>query len=346
MRARGPGGQCTLTLPGDATVSALVAALCSALGIDSGRLEVRAGFPPTLLDLSVAPTTHVTALGLRSGDVLQAGEASSGAAGVAPTTHVAALGLRSGDALQAGEASNGAAVTQQAAVGATPAASAGASAGRAPDSVTLADGSGCVLQRRVIEADNSCLFNAVGYVLQSRHNALQLRRVVADAVAADPDTFNDAFLGRPNAEYRDWVLERDSWGGAIELSILSRHFEKEIDACDIQTGRVDRYGQGSYKERVLLLYDGIHYDALALTAFVGAPEELDVTLHPVDAPNAAALDDAVAQLLAAAKAAKAFTDTAGFTLRCIVCREGMRGQAAAAAHAKLTGHTSFGEYSA
>jgi ubiquitin thioesterase OTU1 len=43
-------------------------------------------------------------------------------------------------------------------------------------------------------------------------------------------------------------------------------------------------------------------------------------------------------------AADAFRIPQGFTLRCIVCRQGVKGQAEAAAHAKETGHASFGEY--
>jgi len=57
--------------------------------------------------------------------------------------------------------------------------------GPAPTSVRLPDGS-CVV-RRVIPSDNSCLFTAVGYVMEhDRGRAAQLRRVIADAVAADP----------------------------------------------------------------------------------------------------------------------------------------------------------------
>lgn len=57
--------------------------------------------------------------------------------------------------------------------------------GPAPTSVRLPDGS-CVV-RRVIPSDNSCLFTAVGYVMEhDRGKAAQLRRVIADAVAADP----------------------------------------------------------------------------------------------------------------------------------------------------------------
>lgn len=57
--------------------------------------------------------------------------------------------------------------------------------GPAPTAVRLPDGS-CVV-RRVIPSDNSCLFTAVGYVMEhDRGKAAELRKVIADAVAADP----------------------------------------------------------------------------------------------------------------------------------------------------------------
>ena len=44
-----------------------------------------------------------------------------------------------------------------------------------------------------------------------------------------------------------------------------RHFGREIAAHDIQTKRCDVYGQGEgHRERVMLIYDGLHYDALAI----------------------------------------------------------------------------------
>ena len=46
---------------------------------------------------------------------------------------------------------------------------------------------------------------------------------------------------------------------------LTRHYGREIAAHDIQTRRRDVYGSGEgYQERVMLIYDGLHYDALAL----------------------------------------------------------------------------------
>ena len=43
-----------------------------------------------------------------------------------------------------------------------------------------------------------------------------------DTVAGDPEEYTEAFLGKPNAEYCAWILNPQSWGGAIELSILAR----------------------------------------------------------------------------------------------------------------------------
>ncbi|KAG5463258.1 MAG: hypothetical protein BJ554DRAFT_644 [Olpidium bornovanus] len=40
-----------------------------------------------------------------------------------------------------------------------------------------------------------------------------------------------------------------------------------------------------------------------------------------------------------------FTDLGGFSLRCDVCKAGLKGQKEAQAHAQATGHTSFVEYS-
>ena len=53
--------------------------------------------------------------------------------------------------------------------------------------------------------------------------------------------------------------------GAVDIAILAQHYKTEIVVFDTQTLRIDRFGQdGNYRQRVLLIYDGIHYDALAL----------------------------------------------------------------------------------
>ena len=133
----------------------------------------------------------------------------------------------------------------------------------------------------------------------------------------------------------------------------------------IQTGRVDHYGQGrGYATRGLLVYDGIHYDPLAiqldgLEGQAGVDQKalraMDVTLFQVqdddEAGPAGAAPGGGGGALAAAQALgkiarerREFTNTGSFTLRCLVCQQGLTGQEAAVAHATATGHQNFSQY--
>lgn len=100
-----------------------------------------------------------------------------------------------------------------------------------------------------------------------------MRDVIANAVAADLEEYSEALLGRPNAEYCKWILKPDSWGGAIELSILSKFYGLEIAVIDSINAIINRFGEDQhYAQRVFLIFDGIHYDPLYL-------EPLDVSLR-------------------------------------------------------------------
>lgn len=197
--------------------------------------------------------------------------------------------------------------------------------------------------RRVIPDDNSCLFNAVGYVLEgrSRTAASQLRKLIADVVEADPHTFTEAYLEQPNAEYCKWILHPKHWGGAIELAILSDHYQTEIAAFDVKTGRMDCYGQNrGWKQRVYLVYDGIHYDAVGLNPLEDGPDEFDTTVF---SPRDEYVRSQVAALVSRARAKGQFTDTASFSLLCLDCKQVLIGEKGAAEHAMKTGHSNFTE---
>jgi hypothetical protein len=166
-----------------------------------------------------------------------------------------------------------------------------------------------------------------------------------------------------------WIQQADKWGGAIELAILSQHYNREIAAYDIQTKRCDLYGQDAgrragyaaritptnsacsddpcgppppvlvtqmpaqspplrpagccgwwlwrlgdwqavltshrcpctaaagHTERAMLIYDGLHYDALAVSAFEGAPEELDITMFAAPSSEAEMYDAGAKKLV-------------------------------------------------
>lgn len=62
---------------------------------------------------------------------------------------------------------------------------------------------------------------------------------------------------RPRDEYIRTILKPSTWGGAIELAIFSKHFQTEIDSFDVLSGRADKFGEGQYDSRCVLVYSGI-----------------------------------------------------------------------------------------
>lgn len=85
-------------------------------------------------------------------------------------------------------------------------------------------------------------------------------------------------LGKSPNEYCSWITSPQNWGGEIELLILSQFYETQIAAFDIKSKRCFTYGKDkNYKDRVLLLYDGLHYDPLAISPGDEMGEDLDVT---------------------------------------------------------------------
>eukprot|EP01060_Flectonema_neradi_P030474 TRINITY_DN4443_c0_g1_i1.p1 TRINITY_DN4443_c0_g1~~TRINITY_DN4443_c0_g1_i1.p1 ORF type:complete len:367 (+),score=84.90 TRINITY_DN4443_c0_g1_i1:60-1103(+) len=129
--------------------------------------------------------------------------------------------------------------------------------------------------KREMPGDNSCLFHSINYVLYNKKHGEteKLRQMIAETVISNPQRFNTTFLGQPNAMYAQWIMQKDTWGGAIECSILSFLLQTEIVALDVQTTRMYRFGEDEdYTTRVFILYSGKHYDAMALAEHGGAQQ--------------------------------------------------------------------------
>ncbi|KAF7793170.1 hypothetical protein EIP86_004279 [Pleurotus ostreatoroseus] len=202
---------------------------------------------------------------------------------------------------------------------------------------------------QIVPDDNSCLFSSVAIVFEQDISKAQIiRKIVADEIRKDMVTWSDAILGRPRDEYISTILKPTSWGGAIELSIIAKHYSTEIDSVDVETGRIDHFTPPPSTDsgnRCILIYSGIHYDAATIAPILDAPSDFHQTLIPREA------DGDVDPVLVAAKkladklrAKKAYTNTATFDLRCQVCRKGLKGEKEARQHAMDTGHVEFGEY--
>ncbi|XP_013200225.1 ubiquitin thioesterase Otu1 [Amyelois transitella] len=197
-----------------------------------------------------------------------------------------------------------------------------------------------ILMKKVVPSDNSCLFTSIGFVLNGNVDTsvhTLMRQIIAMEVASDVDTYNEAMLGRPNAEYCLWIQQPSSWGGAIEVAILSRFYGLEMAVVDTLNAIINRFGEDkNYGQRVFLLFDGVHYDPLYLEQSDGGIQ----TMFPAEDMD---IYREAEQLAHEAKSSRQFTDLNKFTLKCMVCDKFLTGQVEAQKHAKETKHTNFGE---
>ncbi|GHJ87637.1 hypothetical protein NliqN6_4039 [Naganishia liquefaciens] len=212
-----------------------------------------------------------------------------------------------------------------------------------PTSIPLADGAG-TLVHRIVPDDNSCLFSAVGIVFRGGYDETvvkELREVVAEEIRKDPINYSDVILGRPREEYIDLITRPSTWGGAIELAVFAKHFKTEISSYDVMTGRADRFGEGEYDNRCILIYSGIHYDAATSSPTPDAPTDFHTSIFPTTDTHILV---AARELVKRLKEKHYYTDTQNFDLRCQVCQIGLKGEQGAREHAIKTGHVEFGEY--
>ncbi|KAI8325483.1 putative cysteine-type peptidase [Martensiomyces pterosporus] len=197
--------------------------------------------------------------------------------------------------------------------------------------------------RRVVPSDNNCLFHALGSCLGDKAATPEwMRGVVCDAILRYPQTYTEAVLGMPVAEYCEWIGKSTSWGGGIELAIFSSELRLEICSIDIQTGRADRFGEGKHARRVILFYSGVHYDYAAFTYDRASPQDFDLTVFDTDESGDEKLA-AACELADKMRQKHEFTDTANFALRCNDCSMLLRGEKEAQQHLLDTLHVNYSE---
>ena len=174
------------------------------------------GFPPKPVDLSDRDKS-ISSAGIRSGDtiIFQVGQRQTSSSSSTQST-------------QAGDSTS---TTATAAVPQSLDAKSSSNKRLKTDNVGSGPSSG-KLQRKVVPADNSCLFTSINYcmsgaVVGSEHSAF-MREVIASVVSSDPGKYCEAYLGRTNADYTRWIQTKEAWGGAIEVQILSEYFQVQI----------------------------------------------------------------------------------------------------------------------
>lgn len=337
IRVRGPAGQSTVTLDDTATVNDLRAHIVEKTGLTA--YDVKYGYPdlkPLVLD-GFPSEQKIRDLGISlNGEQLLVTRKEDSAPTSLPQAPSARDSQRPVSTAQDDDDGK-VSLTRKAHEGVSD----------DPPEIASPEHSGTFVLR-IMPDDNSCLFRAVGSAIMGGMDTMtELRSIVAQTIQANPDVYSEAVLEKKADDYCRWIQQENSWGGAIELSILSKHFDIEICSIDVQTLRVDRFNEGP-PTRCVLVYSGIHYDTIALSpsdplyTHAYAPPEFDTKVF--DAADPVVLEKALA-LCEILQRKHYYTDTAGFRIRCNTCGGIFIGEKGATTHATQTGHYNFGEAS-
>ena len=342
VRVRGPNGQSTITVEEQTTVGEFQRIIGEQTGL--GAFDIKYGFPqlkPLPLD-QYSPSQTIRELGVNlNGEqlIVTGRERPQTESTPTPTTR---RPVNEPIAARPPQNPNPSPSKPLSADRRAPAA---ATVESDPPEVPVPE-HGATMVLRVMPDDNSCLFRAVGSaVIGGLDTVTELRSIIAQTIQANPDEYPAVLLERAPDDYCRWIQSENAWGGAIELSILSKHFDVEICSIDVQTLRVDRYNMDR-PTRCIVVYSGIHYDTIALSpsdpphTHAYAPPEFDTKIF--DAADPVILDKAL-ELCRILQQRHYYTDTAGFRIRCNTCGGMFVGEKGATKHARETGHYDFGE---
>ncbi|KAK8076173.1 hypothetical protein PG994_003445 [Apiospora phragmitis] len=136
---------------------------------------------------------------------------------------------------------------------------------------------------RVMADDNSCMYTAMMPIIsqsaQERgmdvSTAGALRQVIGQQILSQPDVYNAAVLEKAPGAYVANLLNPQSWGGSIELNVLSELFDIEICIVSVSSGSIISMGEGQHERRCVVLWSGIHYDRIVEMFFAGAADTGD-----------------------------------------------------------------------
>lgn len=228
------GQQIINTLTPESTIIELKRLLSNVSKIPINRLHALSGYPPKILDFT-RDTVQLVNCGIKSGDTLILEEKPESEQPSQPS------GCTTKD------------ITPSQPLEEVPA---------------IVQG---ILMKHIVPADNSCLFTSINYVLSGKVDdtvAPFMRKLIAETITNAKEIYSEAILGKPVQDYCAWIQDDNSWGGAIELAILSNHYGVEIAVVDTINAIINRFGEDqNYPHRVFLMFDGIHYDPLYLEPF-------------------------------------------------------------------------------
>ncbi|ULY68574.1 putative ubiquitin thioesterase OTU1-like protein [Chlorella virus XW01] len=198
--------------------------------------------------------------------------------------------------------------------------------------------------RRFVDADNSCLFSSIGYLLDKNefdtNTKYRYRQLLVQFLENYPNI--EDILDCPKDEYINKIINPNCWGGAIELKLFSEMFQVEIASIDTQSNRIDIFGQeNNYTNRIFIIYNGIHYDPLVMATTKNQKD--DITIFDVDDDN---ITISFQEFCKTFKKNGDFVDLSTInTLKCLECEMVFENQDDATEHGINYNHWSFSSLS-
>ncbi|TAQ85824.1 hypothetical protein B7494_g5837 [Chlorociboria aeruginascens] len=325
IRLRGPAGASAISLPDNATVADLISLICEKTGI--ANFDIKYGYPPKPLHLSRdEPSLVLSELHVKlDGEQLTISQKHE------PLT--ANEETREGGRQQQTGSSGPVSLKRKSIESDVP-------------ELPLPE-RGATLVLRIMPDDNSCLFRAFGAAVLpiDDKNMRELRSLVASSIQAEPNIYTKVVLEQDPDDYCRWITTDNAWGGAIEMGILSKHFDVEICSVDVQSLRVDKFNEGA-PNRCILVYSGIHYDTIVQSPSepphlkADSPPELDRRVW--DSADDEIVLKAV-ELCRKLQEKHYWTDTGKMAIKCNVCGKIVYGEGQAAQHAQQTNHYDMAE---
>lgn len=200
-----------------------------------------------------------------------------------------------------------------------------------------------ILQLHKVPDDNSCLFHAISYcVYKDISLSPQLREIVSREIQLKREEYSDAILGRPNGEYAKWILNRNSWGGGIEIAILSNYMNVSILVLDMDVGHFEKFNEEKYEKFIIVVFSGVHYDALEIKS--GKSKEPQTVFDRSQEHYELILNKAQEIAKRMKKSGYSF-NTHKDKIKCNTCHTILTGEKDVARHAEQTGHVDFGQSS-
>lgn len=199
---------------------------------------------------------------------------------------------------------------------------------------------------REIDSDNSCLFNSIGYIQDkssfNENTAQNLRNMISNHIKNNKEKYSSSYLNMTNEKYQNFITNKNNWGGAIEIQILSDILQIEICTFDIEHMQTLFFGEEeNYNQIIFIMYNGIHYDSLVLLPEGCSDFDFDLTKFPNYMKTH--LTDKFFEIIKKMNSEKYFVNLNNIAIICDDCQDIFSDQNQAIIHQKNVGHCNFSQ---